>query len=38
MKARVVVSKIREKYVKWGQEEEDEVTSIIIFLSSQIGR
>jgi hypothetical protein len=27
LKARVVVNKIREKYVKWGEDEEDEVTS-----------
>lgn len=25
LKARVVVNKIREKYVKWGEDEEDEV-------------
>jgi hypothetical protein len=25
MKARVVVNKIREKYLKWGEDEEDEV-------------
>jgi hypothetical protein len=26
LKARVVVNKIREKYVKWGKDEEDEVS------------
>lgn len=37
LKARVVVNKIREKYVKWGEDEEDEVTPILflIFLSLQ---
>lgn len=29
MKARVVVNKIREKYVKWGEDEEDEVLPLL---------